>query len=288
MILIADSGSTKIDWAFAVEGEKEIERFETKGFNPVYHKPQILHDQVVANKPLLSKVRWIREVHYYGAGCSNEKRRKIVQKGLGRIFTDATIQVEHDLVAAIRATYEGSPCLVGILGTGSNLCHFDGTNVSQQTPSLGYILGDEGSGGNFGRQLLKQYLYGNLPEAMTREFESREITKDLVLDKVYNNPKASEYMASFAPILFKFKDEEISQQIISKCLRTFFDHHLSAYKSSREIPVYLVGSIAFHFQEFIKDLADEFRINIQKTLKQPMDGLVDYHRQKLTEKPDLW
>ena len=146
MILIADSGSTKTDWAFIVEGNNNVESFETKGFNPTYHRAKILHDQVLENKDLLRKARWVREIYFYGAGCSNEERNGIVTKGLHQIFTDANINVEHDLVAAVRAVSEGQPSIVGILGTGSNCCFFDGKEIIQKTPSLGFILGDEGSG----------------------------------------------------------------------------------------------------------------------------------------------
>lgn len=288
MILIADSGSTKIDWAFLIEGKSNVEWFETKGFNPVYHRAKTLHDLVLSNKELLRKARWVREIHYYGAGCSNEERNKTVIKGLQQIFTDAHITVEHDLVGGVRAVAENQPCIVGIMGTGSNCCYFNGKEIEQKTPSLGFILGDEGSGGSLGKQLIQKYLYGELPDEMADEFISRKITKDVVLEKVYNNPRASEFMASFAPILFKYRELEIAKKIIQNSFHEFFENHIIKYSEAREVPVHLVGSIAFHFKGFIIEKAQQLEVKTGKILKQPMDGLVAYHRQQLTEKTDLW
>ena len=164
MILIADSGSTKCDWALIDEKGTRLGQFETMGLNPYFHNEHAVENAVRSNQPLSLHAQKVTHIFFYGAGSSTPVMCEIISNGLKKVFTAAEISVDHDLVGCAYATYDGEPCISCILGTGSNSCYFYGKNVFEEIPSLAYILGDEASGSYFGKILLREYFYKKLPD----------------------------------------------------------------------------------------------------------------------------
>ena len=163
MILIADSGSTKCDWAHIDEKGSRLGNFETMGLNPYFHDEKVVEGAIRGNVPLALYADKISHIYFYGAGSSTPTMCAIIERGLRAVFPNAELLVEHDLLGSAYSTYDGEECISCILGTGSNSCFFDGKNIHESVPSLAYILGDEASGSYFGKILLREYFYKKLP-----------------------------------------------------------------------------------------------------------------------------
>ena len=184
MKLIIDSGSTKSDWVL-LQGNNTTQDFSTMGFNPYFHDETTISNAIEQNEGLNKVKAVIDSVHYYGAGCSSKVLCLVVKNALKFVFENADITVNHDLAACAYSTYDGSPGISCILGTGSNSCHFDGTHITEEIPSLAYILGDEGSGSFYGKQILSAYLYKTLPKHIAQSFsEEYGLSKDDILDSI--------------------------------------------------------------------------------------------------------
>ena len=274
--LIADSGSTKCEWCLLDNGKKKI--ITTQGISPYF----LSAAQIVAllQKELLPKLKKITVdvVHFYGTGLSNSSNVKIVKAALKELFTHATINIEHDLLAAARALCGNSKGIACILGTGSNSCYFNGKKIMKNSPGLGFILGDEGSGAYLGKKVVQYYLYNTFDEDLKARFDKRfNVTKDQILDSVYKQPLANRYLASYAIFLAENRDHYMIENIIEDGLNDFFFNHLYKYTESWTQPINFVGSIAFGFKDVLKDLCNTYELELGVILKKPMDGLIKYH-----------
>lgn len=278
MQLIIDSGSTKCDWVYLSEGTSVS--FETMGLNPLYHTAEKIEAVVQENQALYALRDFVSSIHFYGAGCATESLQSIVETGLKCVFHRAKIHVESDLMATIYSTFRGEPAISCILGTGSNACYFDGTTIQQQVPALGYILGDEGSGAYFGKELLKRFLYKQLPESLENALmEEFNLDKAQIIQHVYREPNANVYLASFMKFLVKHRTEILVQEMVFHGFKVFNQLHVCGYPNYTSIPTNYVGSIAFLFQNELLKSCDELHISVGKILQKPMDGLIDFHQQ---------
>lgn len=278
MILIADSGSTKCDW-MVVTKDNHRTKTHTMGFNPFFHDTELISEKLMENEYLVKVRKNIDNVFFYGAGCSSVDRNNIVLKALKQVFTDATtIKVDHDLTGAALATANDSPGIACILGTGSNSCQYDGNQITENIPALGYILGDEGSGSYFGKQMLSDWLYNRMPEKLAVEFGKRyEISKESIFESVYNKPHANVFLASFMRFASDHKHHPYFRQMIYQGLAHFISIHVWCYKNFRQVPVHFVGSIAYYFDEELREVARNHRFTVGKIEKRPIDPLGDYH-----------
>jgi len=283
MILVADSGSTKCDWIIVNNDGSKSEKLGTMGFNPFFHHSDFIASKIRENKELLLNSPLITKVFYYGAGCSTPEFCQIVRQGLKQVFTNAEIHVDHDLAGAVYATCSDSPGIACILGTGSNSCIHDGKGgISEQVPALGYILGDEGSGAYFGRKLLTQYLYKNLPEEIHEKFKERyQLTKQNIFENVYMKPNPNVYMASFMRFMSDNRDNDFVKKFMYKGFSEFITIHIWKYPDYKEIPVHFVGSIAYYFEELLTHEAKIHHLTIGNIVRQPVHNLVDYHMKDL-------
>lgn len=276
MMLVADSGSTKCDWVL-VNGSKKI-AFETVGFNPVLHDATYFFENISANKELFAVAKEVKKLFFYCAGGSAEVHKNIAKEALSNIFSQAEIHVEHDLLASALATYDGHPGISCILGTGSNSCYFDGKNLSEATPSLGYILGDEASGSYFGKRLLRAYFYGKLPKALFEKIASKHhINKDEVIENTYRKPNANRYLASFMKIVVEFKEEDFFKAMVKKGFEEFIDLHVLSFKEAKSVPIHFIGSIAHIFEKELKESLEKSGLKLGRIIQKPIDGLVKYH-----------
>lgn len=276
MILIADSGSTKTDWRLVNETE-QVKSFQTIGFNPYYISEQQILDEL--SKSALTEIKQqVTQVFFYGAGCSSEAKSGEIKQALQQFFTKATIEVDHDLLAAARSLSGNKAGLVAILGTGSNTCFFDGTTIVKNVSSLGYILGDEGSGAHLGKTLVTAYLNNELTEDLHQAFQQKyQLTLLDILDAVYKKPLPNRFLAQFAPFVLEHKQHPQIAAIINACFSQFFEKHICKYENYQQYPLNMVGSIGFVFKNEIEQLATHFGVNMGIVIKQPIDGLVKFH-----------
>jgi N-acetylglucosamine kinase-like BadF-type ATPase len=276
MIIIAESGSTKTNWLTA---DKELH--ETIGFNPMFFSSDNIYDELIKQEGLLKLKNKVTEVFFYGASCSSDDRKQIVWDALKKYFPNANnIKVDHDMNAAAFATCDGKPGIACILGTGSNSCVFDGKSVLEDGPTLGlgYILGDEGSGAWFGKKLLARFLYKELPEATTKILkEDYGLEKNKIYDAVYRKPHANVYLASFAKVMTDSPDNEYMSRLAEEGFTEFFEHNVCCYENYKTYPVHFVGSIAFHFKDALKKVADKYACALGIVDKNPVYRLLDYH-----------
>ena len=275
MILIADSGSTKTDWCVAEKGEK-VKRVITKGINPYFQS----EDEIVTNisGELLPHVSSfpIDSVFFYGAGCTPEKK-DIVKGCLATCFDTPAIEVNSDLLAAAHGVCGRNAGIVCILGTGSNSCFYDGADIVKNVSPLGFILGDEGSGAVLGKLLVGDILKDQLPVSIKEKFlQQFNLTTGEIINNVYRKPFPNRFLANLSPFLLQNIEIPEIRNIVKGSFCDFFKRNVMQY-DYQHYNVHFVGSIAFFYKEILEEAAKEFGIRSGNIVRQPMDGLIDYH-----------
>lgn len=277
MIIIVESGSTKSDWVIIQNGQASP-KIPTMGFNPYFHDRETISQNIRKNKIISSKANQVEALYFYGAGCSSTALCDIIKTGLQDVFTHAQIEVGHDLEACAYSTYTGKPVIACILGTGSNSCYYDGVEVVEAVPALSYILGDEGSGSYYGKILLSKFLYKQLPKHIHEDFyEQYKVDKESILSNVYFKPDPNVYIASFAKFASRHKDDPFIIDMIREGMRSFMETHVHCYDFYKDVEVNFMGSIAFCFQEILREVAVGLNISVGSIIRSPIDGLVNYH-----------
>ncbi len=278
MIFIIESGSTKSDWVLIDKSNQSF--YTTIGFNPYFHSSEFIREEIKNNTSIAELSDKISSVYFFGAGCSSAELNDIIHHGLSQVFPNALIRVDHDLVACAYATYDGNPGISCIIGTGSNSCYFDGNEVVEEVPALGYVLGDEGSGSYFGKYLLSSFLYRKLPDEIHSNFiEQYGLSKDEIIDHVYKQSDPNVYIASFMPFVVEHKDHPFFKSKIIEGLKSFMEVHVCCYPDYRNTPVHFVGSLAAILHAELREAATEYGINIASIVQKPIEGLVNYHLQ---------
>lgn len=280
MILIADSGSTKTEWVL-VQHNQVICTAHTQGINPYFqNNTQIasIVEQELLPALLPYQPQEIKAVYYYGAGCSSTENIRTVSEPLHHYFGQANIEVDHDLLAAARAACGNQPGIAAILGTGSNSCVFDGKTILANQPSLGFMLGDEGSGGYIGKLLLRKFLYRELEPELFDAFTSEyNLTKEMVLDNIYKKPLPNRYAASYTRFVGKHIHHYQMKELVNQAFTDFFKHHITSYPHYEKHPLCAVGSIAVVFESNLRDVCNRHHMELKQVIKQPIDGLIEYH-----------
>ena len=280
MILIADSGSSKTDWRVIHEDGK-ISQHRGVGFNPYYMTAEEMATQM-RHDFLVNLSDEIVEIFYYGAGCSAPERKNEVATALKSIFPKAKIEVDHDLSAAAHATCGHEPGIACILGTGSNSCDYDGSEIIATRPAAGYILGDEGGGCYVGRKFLQDFIHEEMPkEIREAAIERFHITQNIIQDHVYRQPYPSRYMASFCRFITENKSNPYCYQLYYNSFRDFFAKHVCKYQDFVKKPVNFVGSIAYYNSDILRKAASDIGIQVNIIIESPIAGLTLYHQEKL-------
>lgn len=278
MILIVDSGSTKCDWVLInTQGEIQAQT-HTQGMNPNGIDIQDIPQELAENMLLNQQKNHITHIFFYGSGCGLVENQEKIRYALQLFFTNATIKVKDDLTAAAYAVYQGNPCIVGILGTGSNSCFFDGDKVQKLLPSLGYLLGDEGGGYSLGKTLVKHYFMKKLPLDLHQAFEeSFSINIEDFIKNIYHTPNPNTYLAHFNTFLVDRKEHPFIKNLILSEFRKYFEYQVIPY-SKEGIKISFVGSIAFLYREILEIVAQEFSLKIGTIVQKPIENLVKYHK----------
>ncbi len=281
MIVVADSGSTKCDWILISSSGEEI-KTQTMGFNPFFHDSALVASKISENHTLMEHSEALSAAYFYGAGCSSDNRKKVIEVALRNVFPNLqSCLVDHDLTGAAIATAEDTAGIACIMGTGSNSCYWDGKKAEELRPALGYVLGDEGSGSYFGKLLLVDWLYNRMPDDLQQEFTRQyDLTKEKIFRSVYSEPNANVYLASFMPFASAHKDHKYIKQMIYKGLARFISIHVWCYPNFRDVPVHFVGSIAHYFSEQLELVAFNHNFTVGKVVKRPVRSLAQYHYKK--------
>ncbi len=276
MVIIADCGSTKCDWLLSYS-HRDQQLENTVGFSPFFHST--LEIRSIIEVQLLPKLKAeeITEVYFYGTGVHDAYRTEIVAAALSACFPNAKVEVEHDLLGAARAVCGRSAGIACILGTGSNSCYYDGVKILDNVPSLGWLLGDEGSGTHLGKALLRAWFYRELPTDLDVLFkkehpEGPDAIKDLAYEK-----GANAYLATFTRFLGDNLQHPFIQKLVSECLGEFLDRHVSKYQGFQHVPVHFVGSIAHHFQVILSKCMEERRLQLGRIVRKPIYPLAEFH-----------
>jgi N-acetylglucosamine kinase-like BadF-type ATPase len=227
--------------------------------------------------PAVSKLE-VSEIYYYGTGCANVTNARSVKNALQQVFPDAATQVTHDLMGAARALCGSQKGVACILGTGSNSCYYDGKKIVRNSPGLGYVLGDEGSGAYLGKKVIQYYLYDTFDEDLRARFDATFTTTSAeILESVYKKPFPSRYLAGYTQFLAENRGHYMIENIIEDGLNDFFFQHLCKYKEIWKYPVHFTGGVAFGFRDIIKQLCDSYEFELGQILQHPMQGLIQYH-----------
>jgi len=277
MILIADSGSSKTDWLLKQPGQAARE-FRTSGLNPYFLTEKeivkILQDQ---SPDMIAYNAEVKEIYFFGAGCSSPDRHEIISNALSQLFTKAYISVDSDLLGSAYATCGHEKGLCCVLGTGSNISYFDGTDIHSGQHGLGFILGDEGSGTWFGKAMITDFLYGLMPDDVSTLFNNTyQLTKEEVVHNVYQKPGANSYLASFARFLNVIRKNKYGNDLINKGLQEFIETNIKSYPEYPKYKCHFVGSIAFVFADELKALCKPQDIQVGKIIKQPIHDLLEF------------
>ena len=274
--LIADSGSTKTEWCL-LNGKKNT-IILSQGMSPYFindiQMEAILRQEVL---PHLKKIL-VKEIFYYGTGCTNPANIKMVKKALKNIFQGAIIKIETDVDGAAKALCGGEKGIACILGTGSSSCYYNGKRIAKNNPGLGYILGDEGSGAYLGKKVIQYYLYNTFDEDLRSRFDAKFVTNtNEILNAVYKQPLANRYLASFAIFLAENRGHYMIENIIEDGFNDFFYNHIYKFSESWKYPVHFTGGIAFGFKDVLAEMCDSYQLQLGNVLRNPMDGLIKYH-----------
>ncbi|MBK0404428.1 N-acetylglucosamine kinase [Adhaeribacter sp. BT258] len=277
MILIADSGATKTDWCLLDKKGTETS-IKTQGISPHYQTSEEIAATVKAELlPQLGEVI-PAEIFFYGTGCSSDKSKAIVTKGLREAFPETEIAVDHDLIAAARALCGREEGIACILGTGSNSCHFKDGKIAYNVPNLGFILGDEGSGGYLGKRLIQAFLNLELPGQLHEKFKGAyNLSHEEIIHTVYTKPFPNRYLATFAKFLGENREDPFLAKLIHTGINDFFLKNITRYQDHQKLPVHFLGSIAYHFNAELKAIAASHNVSIGRIIKTPMEGLIAYH-----------
>jgi N-acetylglucosamine kinase-like BadF-type ATPase len=275
--LIADSGSTKTEWCLLNGNKKKF--INSQGLSPYF----LNGDQIKAiiETELLPKLKHAEpaEIYFYGTGCSNPGNVKIVKDALRKVFKNSKVFVDHDLMGAAKALCGHEKGIACILGTGSNSCYYNGKKIIKNSPGLGYVLGDEGSGAYLGKKVIQHFLYNTFEPDLMDRFKAKFNTSAIeILDAVYKKPLPNRYLANFAVFLNENRGHYMIENIIEDGFNDFFFNHVYKYRESWTMPINFVGSIAYGFKDVLKDICNSYELQLGKVLKNPMEGLIKYHQ----------
>lgn len=277
MIIVADSGSTKTDWR-VISSNGAIDQVVTEGINPFHQRAEDISS--IIDKSDLPRVgRKAQEIYFYGAGCNYPDKIALVHDTIKKFFPQSEIYVSHDLIAAARALCGNSAGIACILGTGSNSCYYDGIKIFQANPSLGYILGDEGSGAYMGKKFMRDLLYNKVPKVVKEKFDNEyQLNTDQILDSIYSKGLANRFLASFSTFFKENTHHPYIHGLVYECFYDFLDIHVLQYKRHEDVPTNFVGSISYHFKDILEKVVIDAGLQFGKVIKSPIVGLTTYHQ----------
>jgi N-acetylglucosamine kinase-like BadF-type ATPase len=275
--LIADSGATKAEWCL-IDGKKK-RSFITQGLSP-YFVTSLQMEDIVQNE-IKAKLKNVvpDEIYFYGTGCISINNIKLVKKVLKAVFSNTKkIMVDNDIVGAAKGLVADQKGMVCNLGTGSFCCYYNGKKILKNSPGLGYVLGDEGSGAYLGKKVIQHFLYNTFDADLMDRFNAKFNTnRQEILDRVYRQPFPNRYLASFTLFLSENRGHYMIENIIEDGFNDFFFNHIYKFRESWILPINFIGSVAYGFKDVLKEMCSSYELQLGKVLQKPMDGLIKFH-----------
>ena len=275
MIAIVDGGSTKCDWVILENSGKISQKTESIGFNPNIINADLIPQEIEKNPHLFLIKNQLDYIYFYGSGCGTVENALLVETQLQKVFPYAKVTVKEDLTAAAYAAYNGKPAIVCILGTGSNSCYFDGESIRRDLPSLGFLIGDEGSGSALGKHLVRRFFMKKLPQDLHQEFvETYHLTIEDAIKNMYHNPRANAYLAEFNKFVVQRKQHPYFQNMVFDEMKNFFEYQVLPYEEAREAEINFIGSIAYYYEDVLRAAAAELNLTVGHIVQKPIESLV--------------
>lgn len=251
--------------------------FSTQGINPYFLNAHDIFKLFSKKKEIAQYASLVREVYFFGAGCSSPDKVEVISNGISSFFTNAYVAVEHDLMGSAYATCGDKPGLTCILGTGSNISYYDGKELHHGIHGLGYVLGDEGSGTWFGRKLITTYLYHQMPEDLSAEFGKEfQIDKETVITNVYQKAAPNTYLASISRFMVNHRDHPFIVEMLRAGFQEFVDSNIKDYSDYKNLDCHFVGSIAFYYQDILREVCLNNQVKVGEILQKPIQGIYNY------------
>jgi glucosamine kinase len=279
MILIADGGSTKTSWCQLSDAGQRV-YFNTEGYNPDFVNTQDIINSLTKSLPDTLPLAEVREIYFYGAGVSSPAKGEVIAAAMRHIFSGANkIEVTEDLLAAARALLGHKPGFAAILGTGTNSCIYDGQKITHNVDSLGYFLGDEGSGSFLGKRLLRDYLRGLLPDGLQEALKAEYHlgSRNDIIDRLYNQPLPNRFLASFAKFAYDHNNVSYCRQIVVEAFEAFFQNIVLHYPNYQDYTFNCIGSVGYNFRDALTQVANSHGMQVGKIVRSPIDDLVSFH-----------
>ncbi len=275
MKLIADSGSTKTEWCF-IQNKRLINRLKTKGINPYYQQEESIIEEIKKSVAHIATDK-VNEIFFYGAGCTEEKKNHL-NNALMSIFPNSTIEVHSDLLGASRAMCQQDKGIVAILGTGSNSALYQDGKIISNTPPLGFILGDEGSGASLGRDFINLLFKNQLPQSLQENFlQEYNTTLPQIIENVYQKPFPNRFLAHFVPFIKKHIENKEIYNMVKMSFDDFLKKNIFSYPNAKKYPIHFVGSVAFYFQTILEEVVLENQLIMGNVEKSPLNKLIEFH-----------
>jgi len=283
MILVVDSGSYKSDWMLKPSDSDPV-TFRTVGINPFFISEKEIIKIIQHLKELSPYVDKVTEIYFFGSGCTSPDRREIISNAVSHVFKNAFVSVDTDLIGSTYATCGDTPGFISTMGTGSNISYFDGKNVQPSKHGTGFVLGDLGSGAWFGKKLITDYLYELLPSELSIDFGGTyDVNKETVIRKVYQEPSANTYLASFAPFMSKHTEHPYVSSLLYSGFDEFVKTNIFSYPDFQQHVCHFVGSIAYYFNKELRTVCERNGVKVGKIIRQPIQDLYAYILERETQ-----
>ncbi len=280
MILIADGGSTKTSWCL-IENTGKTTLFETEGYHPFFVNDRYIYQSLQNNIPqeIKDKSSDVSDLFFYsaGGGYSSDTDNILIQ-GIAKIFSQANIKIETDLLAAARALLGRSPGFAAILGTGSNSCLYDGRRITDNIESLGFLLGDEGSGAYIGKKLLSDYIRRYMPSKISDALSDHyQLTPEKALNELYGDALPNRYCAKFAVFVKQYLHTSYCSELVYSNFDQFLENIVIQYKDYQKYSFNSIGSIAFYFKDILEQVVRKHHMKLGTIAVSSVEGLINYH-----------
>ncbi len=275
MILIADSGATKTDWR-VIENDGSINQLVTKGLNP-YQLSEIEIEGVLKDELTLKTLP--DQIHFYGAGCASENNKTIIERVFKKVFNKSEIEVHTDILGAARSLCGSDAGIVCIIGTGTNACIYDGEEICAMLPSLGYVLGDEGSGSWLGKKLISDYFGKRLTYENRKLFmDFGECSKDYILNKVYEQPRPAAFLAGYSKLISDHLHDPYFYKLVYRGFELFLNNVKIQFVDKLQVPLHFTGSVAFIYADILRRVASDIGLYVKNINQSPIAGLTLFHQ----------
>ncbi|MCR4964569.1 MAG: hypothetical protein K6A41_02820 [Bacteroidales bacterium] len=272
--LLIDAGATKTAFA-VIEDKRVLFRCSEAGINVNYTPEEDIRSRFKNFIAQYSDYQNIRLIEYYGAGCATSENQEKMRNILRDFFQNASLTVDTDLMVVCRALSSNRTSIIGILGTGAATCLFDGQKIAFRAPSLGYMLGDEGSGTNLGKRLLTNYLSGQLPKELQNELEKQHnLTFQNTIHRLYSEPKPNQFMSSLSPFIHEHLSHPFIQQMVVKAFQDFFSTQKQHYPKAEQLSWQLSGSIAHHYENQVREAAAIEQCSVEQIISDPLEKMI--------------